>query len=100
MDKINVDLSHTPEGYIAEAGVLPVSDVVLHAVSNESYVEAIANLRRAIAYEGETGTIDLTFWISWFDDKQEQDEAFALHADELTITPEYVERVRREVAGR
>jgi hypothetical protein len=97
MDEIYVELYPTPVAFIAEAFITPFSHARLHAFSMESYVDAIAELRRGLAYLGEVGRMELTLNYRLFNNEAEEkqiDAAFALHADELTITPEYVQQVK------
>src|SRR5215208_5394371 len=98
MDEIHVELGGNTMEYTAEAYVLPLDCVTLHASSYESSVEAIAELRQGLAYIGVTVTMKAWFGPSWFHGEEEMEAALALSDEELTITPEDTQRVRREAA--
>jgi hypothetical protein len=102
MNTIFVECSCNPVGYVAEVDIIPFGVARIHASSLESYVEAIAELRRGLAYLGYTGRMELSFLPSFFDDEEQIDAALALPDEELALTPEYirwiVEREESEAA--
>jgi hypothetical protein len=94
MNTIDVGLYRNPVAYIAEADITPFCHARIHAFSFESYVDAIAELRRELAYIGTTGKMELKLLYNLFDEEEQIDAAFALPDEELTITPEYSRRIR------
>jgi hypothetical protein len=86
-------------GYQAEAwDILPFYDVRVVANSEESYADAIAKLRRALAYVGLWGEMDFGNVPFTTDPAEVEVVVDALTDKEKTITPEDTWRVRKEVA--